>query len=89
MSAVNSQSPSVALTVISANVEGLTASKPSILSVMCKDQHCHCLYVQETHRSKHQARPRIPVMALVAERQHNKHGIFVLLESESEQHFCL
>ena len=31
---VHSQSPSVAMTVISANVEVLTASKASILSVM-------------------------------------------------------
>ena len=35
MSAVNSQSLSTALTVISTNIEGLTASKASILSEMC------------------------------------------------------
>ena len=35
-SAVNSQSLSTALTVISANIEGLTTSKASILSEMCK-----------------------------------------------------
>ena len=46
----------MALTVISANVEGLTASKASILSEMCKEQHCHCLCLQETHRSKNQAK---------------------------------
>ena len=79
MSAVHSQSPSVAMTVISANVERLTASKASILSVMCKEQHCHCLCLQETHRSKDQARPRIPGMALVAERPHNKHGSSVFI----------
>ena len=79
MSAVHSQSPSVAMTVISANIEGLTASKASILSVMCKEQHCHCLYLQEIHRSKDQARPRIPGMALVAERSHNKHGSSVFI----------
>ena len=64
----------MAMTVISGNVESLTASKASILSVMCKEQHCHCLCLQETHRSKGQARSRIPGMALVAERPHNKHG---------------
>ena len=36
MSAVNSHSLSTALTVISANIEGLTAFKASILSEMCK-----------------------------------------------------
>ena len=63
MSAAHSQYSSAAMTVICANVEGLTASKASILSVMCKEQHCHCS--QETQRPKDQARPRIPGMALV------------------------
>ena len=79
MSAVHSQSPSVAIAVISANVEGLTASKASIIAVMRKEQHCHCLCLQETHRSKDHARPRIPGMALVAERPHNKHGSSVFI----------
>ena len=79
MSAVHSQSPSVAMTVICANVVGLTVSKASILSVMYMEKDCHCLCVQETHRSKDQARPRIPGMALVAERPHNKHGISVFV----------
>ena len=79
MSAVHSQSPSVSMTVISANVEGLTASKASILSVMCKEQYCHCLCLQETHRSKDLARPRIPGMALIAERPHNTHGSSVFI----------
>ena len=79
MSAVHSQSPSVPMTVISANVDDLRASKASILSVMCKEQLCHCLCLHETHRSKDQARPRIPGMALVAERPHNKHGSFVFI----------
>ena len=77
MSVVHSQSPSVAMTVIYANVEGLTASKASIISVMCKEQHC--LGLQETHRSKDQARPRIPGMALVAEPPHKKHGSSVFI----------
>ena len=71
MSAVHSQSPSRAMTVISANVEGLSANKASILSELCKIQHCHCLCLQETHRAKDQARPKIPGMTLVAERPHN------------------
>ena len=74
MSAIHSQSPSDALIVISANIEGLTDNKASILSELCKDKHCHCLCLQETHRAKDQARLSIPSMALVAERPHNKHG---------------
>ena len=79
MSAVHSQSPSRAMTVISANVEGLSANNASILSELCNIQHFHCLCLQETHRAKDQARPKIPGMTLVAEHPHNKHGSSVLV----------
>ena len=79
MSAVHSQDPSGAMTVIWANVEGLSANKASILSELCKIQHCHCLCLHETHRAKDQARPKIPGMTLVAERPHNKHGSSVFV----------
>ena len=62
------------MTVISANVEGLSANKAYILSELCKILHCHCLCFQETHRAKNQARPKIHGMTLVAERPHNNHG---------------
>ena len=39
----NSQNLSSALTVISVNIEGLSAVKASMLSDLCKEQHCHCL----------------------------------------------
>ena len=80
MSAVHSQSPSGVMTVISANVEGPSANKASMLSESCKIQHCHCLCLQETYRAKDQARPNIPGMTLLAERPHNKHGSSVLIE---------
>ena len=79
MSEVHSQNPSGAMTVISENVEGLSANETSVLSELCKIQHCHCLCLQETHRAKHQARPKIPGMTLVAERPHNKHGSSVFV----------
>ena len=79
MSVVHSQSPSGAMTVISANVEGLSDNKASILSELYKIQHCHCLCLQETHRAKDQPRPKIPGMTLVAERPHNKHGSSVFV----------
>ena len=79
MSAVHSQSTLRAMTVISANVEGLSANKASILSELCKIQHCHCLCLQETHRAKDQARPKILRITLVAERPHNKHGSSVFV----------
>ena len=74
MSRPNRQGLPTALTVISANIEGLTDVNASILSVMCKDKHGQCLCHQETHRSQTQAMPRIPEMSRVAERPHNKYG---------------
>ena len=50
MSTTSSQSLSSALTVISENIEGLPAVKASRLSELCKEQHCHCLCLQETQR---------------------------------------
>ena len=79
MSVVHSQSPSGSMTVISANVESLSANKASILSELCKIQHCHCLCFQETHRAQDQARPKIPCMTLGAERPHNKHSSSVFV----------
>ena len=72
MSTTSSQSPSSALTVISANIEGLSAVKAAMLSDLCKEHHCHCVSLQETHRGARKARPRIPGMTLVAERAHDK-----------------
>ena len=74
MGTPNSQGLPMALTVISANIEGLTTVKAAMLSVMCKDKHCQCLCPQETYRSHTQARHRIPGMSLVVERPHNKYG---------------
>ena len=82
MSAVNSQSLSTALTVISTNIEGLTASKTSILSDMCKRERCHCLCLQETHRPTNLSRSKIAGMSLVAERPHNKYGSAILIRDD-------
>ena len=82
MSAVNSQSLSTALTVKSANIEGLTASMASILSEMCKRERCHCLCLQETHRPTNLSWPKIAGMSLVAERPHNKYGSAILIRDD-------
>ena len=82
MSTVNSQSLSTALTVISANIESLTASKASMLSEMCKREHCHCLCFQETHRAPHLSRLKIPGMTLIAKRPHIKYGSAILIRSD-------
>ena len=82
MFAVTSQSLSTALTVISANIEGLTAAKASILSEMCKRECCHYLCLQETHRSTNLPRPKIAGMSLVVERPHTKYGSAILIRND-------
>ena len=79
MSTTSKQSFSSAVTVIFANIEGLSAVKASMLSDVCKEQHCHCLCLQETHRGARKARPRIPGMTLVAERPHVKYGSTIFI----------
>ena len=64
---------------LSANIEGLTAAKASILSEMCKRECCHCLCLQERHRSTNLPRPKIAGMSLVVERPHSKYGSAMLL----------
>ena len=81
MSAVTSQSLSTALTVISANIEGLTAVKPSILSEMCKRE---CLSLPVSPRDTpihHLPRPKIAGISLVVERPH-KYGSAILIRND-------
>ena len=82
ISDTNSQDLSTPMTVISANIEGQTASKASMLSEMCKREHCQCLCLQETHRAPHLARPKITGITLVAERPHIKYGSTILIRSD-------
>ena len=83
MPTVNCQSISTAPTVISVNIEGLTASKASMLSDMCKREHCHCLcLLQESHRAPHLARQNIPGMTLITKRPQIKYGSAILTSSD-------
>ena len=81
-SAVNNHSLSTALTVISANIEGVTASKASILSVIHKRKHCHRLCLQETHISTNLSRPKIARMPIVAYRPNNKYGSAIVIRDD-------
>ena len=80
MSTINSLS--TALTVISANIESLTASKTSMLSDICKRVHCHCLCQQKTNRALHLARPKIPGMILIVKQPHIMYGSAILIRSD-------
>ena len=50
-----------------------------MLSDLCKEQHCHCLCLQETHIGTRKARPRIPGRTLVVERPHDKYGSAIFI----------
>ena len=80
MSAVNSQSLPTALTVISANIEALAASKASIQSYMCKRERCHCS--SRNTQTQNISIPKIAGMSLVAERPHNKYGSVILIRED-------
>ena len=82
ISDANSHDLSMAITVISANIKGITASKASMILEMCKREHCHCLSPQETHRAPHLARPKITGMTLIAEQPHIKYGTAILIRSD-------
>ena len=78
----NSQDLSTAMSVLSADIKGLTASKAFMLSEMCKREHRHCLCLQKTHRVPHLARPKITGMTFIAERPHMKYGSAILFRSD-------
>ena len=78
----NSQDLSTAMTVISANIEGLTASKASMTSEMCQREHYHCLCLQERLTEHHILQGRITGMTLVAGRLHIKYGSAILIRSD-------
>ena len=53
-----------------------------MLSDLCKEQYCHCLCLQETHRGERKARPKIPGMTLVAERPHDKYESAIFIRDD-------
>ena len=64
-----------------ANIEGLKASKASMLSEMCKREQCYCLCLQETHIAPHLERPKIIGIAFIAEGPYIKYGSTILIRS--------
>lgn len=71
---LNNRQRSEPLTIISFNVEGLSQNKEDLISMLCKENSCDVLSLQETHRGKNQKRPKIQGMQLVQEIQHEQYG---------------
>ena len=68
--------------MISANIEGISAVKASMLSDLCKEQNVHCLCLQENHRGERKARPRIHGMTLIVELPHDKYGSAIFIRDD-------
>ena len=62
-----------ALTIISANVKGVSCSKEELIANICKDHHCDLLCIQETHRGTTHKCPKFHGMAPAVECLHAKH----------------
>ena len=82
MSTTSSQSISSALTVISANINGLSNVKASMLSDLWKEEHFHCLCLQKTHWGARKARPIISGITLAAERHHDIYGSAIFIRDD-------
>ena len=85
MPLLGQSSPSLgpALTVLSANIEGLSSAKEQILAELCSNLHCDVLCLQETHRGSNNNRPSIPGMVPVIERPHDKYGSAIFVKASS------
>ena len=68
-----------ALTIISANVEGLSNSKEELFASICKNHHCDDLYFKEIHRGITHKRRKNIGMTPAVKHPHAKHesAIFV------------
>ena len=67
------------MTVISLNVEGLSADKEDFIAKMCFKHKCSVLCLQETHSTPQSHRPKVNGMTCNVEFLHDQHGsaIFV------------
>ena len=73
--------PRPALTIISLNIEGLSAAKEDLVAKLCREHQCDILCLQETHRGPKHHRPRVEGMTTLIERPHEKHGSIMLAKN--------
>ncbi len=69
-----------ALTIMSFNVEGLSAAKQQLVDDLSNKHRCAVVCMQETHCGPNDIRPNVPGMDLAIERPHAQYGsaIFVM-----------
>ena len=62
------------MTIISANIEGLSSPKRDLIAKLCCEHNCQVLCLQETHKGPNNNRPTITGMKMAIERPHEKYG---------------
>ena len=70
-----------ALTIMSFNVEGLSAAKEQPVADLRHRLQCAVVCVQETHRGRDDIRPSIPGMDLTIERPPSQYGSAIFVTS--------
>ena len=73
--------PGPALTIMSFNIEGLSAAKQQLVADLSKKHECAVLCIQETHRGTDDIRPNIPGMELAIERPNAQYGSAIFVKS--------
>ena len=71
------------LTIMSFNVEGLSAAKQQLITDLRQRLQCAVVCMQETHRGPDAIRRSIPGMDLVIERPHTQYGSAIFVTSST------
>ena len=70
-----------ALTIMSFNVEWLSAAKEQLVADLRQRLQCAVVCIKETHRGPDAIRPSIPGMDLAIERPHSQYGSAIFVTS--------
>ena len=68
------------MTVISLNIEGLSAAKEDLIAKMCFKHKCIVLCLQKNHCGPQSYRSRVNEMTCIAELPHDKYGSVIFVK---------
>ena len=71
------------MSVISLNVEGLSAAKEDLIAKMYFKHKCNVLCLQKTHRGPQSHRPKVNGMTCIVELPHNQYGSAIFVKEET------
>ena len=70
------------MTIISANIEGLSSSKRDLIAKFCCEHNCQVLCLQETHKWQNNNMPPIIGMKMTIERPHEKYASAIYVKPD-------